>query len=83
MLLALELDSGDKAEHALYECLSRGLSFKVSSGTVLTLTPPLVISDLEIDEALGILDTALAIVAKSPSAPRNVPGRSTTRPGPE
>lgn len=52
----------DAAERVMYECLSRGLSFKVSSGNVLTLTPPLIISDGELDRALGILHEVLARV---------------------
>jgi len=43
----------------LYDCLANGLSFKVSGGTVLTLTPPLTITDEQIAKALSILDKAL------------------------
>lgn len=49
----------DEAERVLYACLSAGLSFKVSDGNVLTLTPPLTISDSEMDQALSILASAL------------------------
>jgi 4-aminobutyrate aminotransferase len=51
------------AERVLYECLRRGMSFKVSSGNVLTLTPPLNISSDDIERAAGILDEAFAAVS--------------------
>ena len=48
----------DAAERVLYDCLENGLSFKVSGGTVLTLTPPLTITHEQMAEALAILDEA-------------------------
>lgn len=63
MLFAVELDAPDTAEAMLYACLRRGLSFKVSSGTVLTLSPPLNISDANMKQALSILDAAFAEVS--------------------
>lgn len=52
----------EAAEQVLYACLSRGLSFKVSMGNILTLVPPLTISREEMDEALGILEASLTAV---------------------
>ena len=52
----------DAAEQVLYGCLSRGLSFKVSMGNILTLVPPLTISREEMDEALGILEASLVAI---------------------
>ena len=49
------LNANDEAEAIMYGCLARGLSFKVSSGNVLTLTPPLTISAADLDKALQIL----------------------------
>jgi 4-aminobutyrate aminotransferase len=46
----------DAAEEIFYRALDAGLSFKVSQGNVLTLTPPLTISEGELDRALGILE---------------------------
>ncbi len=43
------------AERIMYQAMGLGLSFKVSSGTVLTLCPPLVITREKLDEALAIL----------------------------
>ncbi|MFW5637306.1 MAG: aspartate aminotransferase family protein [Thermodesulfobacteriota bacterium] len=47
------------AEAVMYACLSRGLSFKVSGGNFLTLTPPLIISQTDLDQALGILEVSI------------------------
>ena len=59
----VELGSPEAADRALYACLRRGLSFKVGGGTVLTLCPPLTISEAEFDRAFDILDAALAEIA--------------------
>ncbi|WP_158857221.1 (R)-1-hydroxy-2-aminoethylphosphonate ammonia-lyase [Lunatibacter salilacus] len=50
----------DLAEKVMYSCLELGLSFKISMGNVLTLTPALTISYAELDKALDILDRAIA-----------------------
>lgn len=50
----------DEAEQVLYAALSRGLSFKLTMGNIITLVPPLTISREEMDEALGILEAAMA-----------------------
>lgn len=49
------LPAAEAAEAMLYACLRRGLSFKISAGTVLTLAPPLTVSEYELDKAKGIL----------------------------
>ncbi|MGP0575949.1 aspartate aminotransferase family protein [Paenibacillus peoriae] len=67
MLAAIELVSDREtkekevtgAEKVLYECLSRGVSFKVSSGNVITLVPPLITSITQMEEAILILDQSL------------------------
>lgn len=48
-----------KAEEVLYKCLEKGLSFKVSQGNVLTLAPPLIITEPELNMAFDIIDQAL------------------------
>lgn len=53
----------DLAEAVLYACLRRGLSFKTTMGSVLTLAPALTIPDDELDRALDILEDAFAEVA--------------------
>jgi 4-aminobutyrate aminotransferase len=68
LLLGLELveDRAAKtpakaaAERVLYRALSRGLSFKTTMGSTLTLTPPLITTVQQMDTALDILDACLA-----------------------
>jgi 4-aminobutyrate aminotransferase len=71
LLLAVELardgvPARREAEQVMYECLARGLSFKVGQGNVLTLSPPLVIAQADLDAALDILDAALSAVESRP-----------------
>ncbi len=54
----------DAAEAVFYRALDRGLSFKVTMGNVLTLSPPLVITEAELDRALDILEASLAAVER-------------------
>ncbi len=74
LLLGLELVKPDgsparrEAERVMYGCLARGLSFKIGQGNVITLSPPLVIADADLDRAFDILDAALADVAARPDA---------------
>jgi len=49
----------DLAEAVLYSCLDQGLSFKTSMGNVLTLTPPLTVTEEEMLKALDIVETAI------------------------
>lgn len=61
LLIALELDapSSQFADRLLYRCLELGLNFKTSGGRYVILTPPLTVSDEEVDEAIVVLDSAL------------------------
>lgn len=49
----------ETAEGVLYRCLELGLSFKLTMGNILTLTPPLTIAIEELDQAIDIIDQAL------------------------
>jgi len=50
-----------KKDSTFVKCaLARGLSFKTTFGNILTLTPPLVITEMEMDRALDILEASLA-----------------------
>ncbi|MBV7416746.1 aspartate aminotransferase family protein [Aeromonas sp. sif2433] len=53
------------AEQVLYRCLALGLSFKVSQGNVIQLSPPLTVSRAELAHAIVILDLALGQVEAS------------------
>ena len=50
----------DLAERIYYACLEAGLSFKISQGCVLTLSPPLIISRDDLSAALTIVETAIS-----------------------
>jgi 4-aminobutyrate aminotransferase len=54
--------AADAADAVLYACLERGLSFKTTMGNVLTLSPPLTITEGEMDQALDILEETIAEV---------------------
>jgi len=51
------------AEKIYYRCLDQGLSFKISQGCVLTLSPPLTITREDLETALNIVETAIAETA--------------------
>ena len=55
LLIGVELRDPILAERVLYECLSKGLSFKISAGTVLTLAPPLNIAEADLERAISIV----------------------------
>jgi 4-aminobutyrate aminotransferase len=54
----------DAAERVMYRALEKGLSFKVTMGNILTLTPPLTITRQELERALEIIEECLAEVGK-------------------
>jgi 4-aminobutyrate aminotransferase len=49
----------DAAEAVMYRAMDAGLSFKTTMGNVLTLTPPLVVTEAEMMRALDILEAAI------------------------
>lgn len=62
LYLGIELDDPARADAVMYACLSRGLSFKVGGGTVLTLCPPLTVTEDELDRAFGIVEEEVSSV---------------------
>lgn len=63
LLVAMEFSS-DIAWSVLMACLDRGLLVNRVKPNALRFMPPLIIGEGEVDEALGILDKALASMAK-------------------
>ncbi|BBH22260.1 aspartate aminotransferase family protein [Paenibacillus baekrokdamisoli] len=67
MLAAIELVTDrqtkekavEAAEKVMYLCMKRGLSFKVSGGNVLTLVPPLITTQEQLEQALNMIELAL------------------------
>jgi 4-aminobutyrate aminotransferase len=59
--------ASDEADRVMYAALSRGLSFKLAMGNILTLTPPLVTTRDEMDQAIAILDAAIGEVEADPT----------------
>ena len=55
----------EQAERLMYEALDRGMSFKLTMGSIATLTPPLTITRDEMDRALDILDECIGVVSEA------------------
>lgn len=53
----------EESEFVLYECLRNGLSFKISQGNVLQLSPPLIITRDQLKEAVAIVESAIAKIS--------------------
>jgi 4-aminobutyrate aminotransferase len=66
LMAGVWLDHGQQAEQVMYSCLERGLSFKVSQSTCVTLTPPLTITEQQLEQALQILAGAIAALPNHP-----------------
>jgi 4-aminobutyrate aminotransferase len=61
---ASRLPANGAAAAVLYASLARGLSFKTTMGNVLTLGPPLTVTDDQMHQAMDILDDALTEVGR-------------------
>ncbi|HXI54344.1 MAG TPA: aspartate aminotransferase family protein, partial [Candidatus Saccharimonadales bacterium] len=60
--------AGAEAEAVLYCALAKGLSFKITMGNILTLTPPLTLTEPQLDLALDILEESLTEVERAGAA---------------
>jgi 4-aminobutyrate aminotransferase len=49
----------EEAETVMYESLTRGLSFKLTMGNIIALTPALTITKDEMDQALAIIEESI------------------------
>lgn len=56
----LKTQGKELAELIYYRCLDLGLSFKISQGCVLTLSPPMTILEEDLDLALSIVERAIS-----------------------
>jgi 4-aminobutyrate aminotransferase len=54
--------ASDEAEAVMYAALTKGMSFKLTMGNILTLTPPLTITREEMDRALDIIEACITEV---------------------
>ena len=52
--------AGDEAEAVMYAALSKGVSFKLTMGNIITLTPALIITKEEMDQALDIIEGCIS-----------------------
>jgi 4-aminobutyrate aminotransferase len=76
LLLGVELVSdretktpaADAAEAVMYRAMDAGLSFKTTMGNVLTLTPPLVVTEAQMMQALDIIEEAIGAEERGVSA---------------
>lgn len=59
LYFGVELTSAALAERVMYGCLEQGLSFKIGGGSVLTLCPPLIIKEAELNHAIDIVAAAI------------------------
>jgi 4-aminobutyrate aminotransferase len=59
---AMRTPACDAADAVFYKALSRGLNFKTTMGNVLTLTPPLMITEHQMLQALEILEESIGEV---------------------
>jgi len=54
--------ASEEAEAVMYAALSRGLSFKLTMGNIITLTPALTITRDEMDRALAIIEASIEAI---------------------
>lgn len=57
--------ASEEAEKVMYAALSKGVSFKLTMGNIITLTPPLTITRGEMDQALDIIEECITEVEDS------------------
>jgi 4-aminobutyrate aminotransferase len=76
LLLGIELvrdrdskvPASDAAEEIMYRALDEGLSFKTTMGNVLTLTPPLIVTEDQMMRALDVIEGAITEIERRPAA---------------
>lgn len=68
LYFGIEVESAELADTILYRCLERGLSFKIGGGTVITLCPPLTVTEDELYRAFDIVMDGLSISSAAASS---------------
>lgn len=63
LMLAIELEDPEHADRVMYECLRKGVSFKVGGGNTLVLFPPLNIEKRLLDDATRTILDAIVETA--------------------
>ena len=61
---ATKQPANDAAEAVLYRALEKGLSFKTTFGNVLTLTPPLTVTEGQMSKALDVVEECIQETAR-------------------
>jgi len=79
LMLALELDSADRAKAVLNGMLERRILINRTHDTVLRFLPPYILEKKHVDHAIEALDAVLSSAAKAGRAPRNPPTGGPTR----
>jgi acetylornithine aminotransferase/acetylornithine/N-succinyldiaminopimelate aminotransferase len=70
LMLAMELDSADRAKAVVRELLGQGIIINRTHETVLRFLPPYIVRERDIDHVIKALDAALSHrTTESPSAP--------------
>jgi len=64
LMLGVELDTADHAEEVQWACFQRGLLVLECGKTSVRMSPPLVVSEEEMDTAVRIFSEAVALVAQ-------------------
>ena len=61
----LAVPAADIARSVMFRCLGKGLSVSTAEGCAVTLSPPLIITEAELDQALTILEEAIVEASKA------------------
>jgi acetylornithine/N-succinyldiaminopimelate aminotransferase len=77
LMLAMELDSEDRAKAVVRQLLEQGIIINRTHGTVLRFLPPYIVSNQDIDQVIRALDAALGLPAAADLMARKT-GRKQT-----
>jgi len=66
LMIGVQFDSGDTAEAVQWAAFERGLLVLEAGDDVVRMSPPLVVSEAEVDTAVRLFGDAVAAVAKDP-----------------